>query len=729
MRPHRASITALACATLMALIYLVPVVGDAARHGLGWPIWIHHPEGLCDTTIGKWWLVAPHRPHVDGSSGEFPIYYQSLSDSLVNVAAELGGWPPMTVQAVIYGPALGFAFLLANYASLSAVLRDRRSALWASFLISLGGNASFWSRPDPVAGLLLDQVLHVPFHALPLATAQSLGWVLYLPCLALTHLAYQRFSRGRAVAVGVLLGLLFYAHTLTFVNAAAAQLAYFVLANALERPRRRGYRAWMIGLAGVAVVFGWVTLSRPVASFAAVVALGGAALALTFFYDERKRFYCWTYAPAAVVALPYLLLLARHARAVAAIQAGWSQVQMMAVSLTGFVLFFSAYLCASGVALLRYRDRATLTWVAALVLSTGFLALNHFWHWFNHPYRFAIHMIFPLGILAALGLRHGPRLLAAALGLWLAAVCCWDAYRFVAGPRTFVNFRAAEPERAAFLSTVRAVTAQDEGSGRRILNPAEVAYPRGVVQSAMLMNYSRIPGFVPDYRHVLWPARYDNRMGLFCFLFPGYPNSDHPFGRHACEEALDPDPALVEILEPRLRTGVLPVYEITLAGAPAKPFATAVKEASERYGWPLLAQTDSAALARTVVARLPGVAPVVSSASRGGTLAIRLEVARAGPQVLIVAGRRLAERAPNLVLDGRAVGGCRRDANWAVCMTEAPAGALTFELPAREAGADPEADYLYFIALIESDQVDRYVRLPLFEPALVDERARPSGSS
>jgi hypothetical protein len=37
-------------------------------------------------------------------------------------------------------------------------------------------------------------------------------------------------------------------------------------------------------------------------------------------------------------------------------------------------------------------------------MSTGFLAPNHLWHWFNHPYRFAIHMIFPLGILAALWL-------------------------------------------------------------------------------------------------------------------------------------------------------------------------------------------------------------------------------------------------------------------------------------------------------------------------------------
>jgi hypothetical protein len=402
---------------------------------------------------------------------------------------------------------------------------------------------------------------------------------------------------------------------------------------------------------------------------------------------------------------------------------------MMAVSLAGFLLFFSAYLCAGGVALLRYRDRPTLTWLAAILLSTGFLALNHFWHWFNHPYRFAIHMIFPLGILAALGLRHSSRPVAAALGIWLAAICGWNAYRFAAGPRDFANFVAAEPGRAAFLSTVRRVTAADEGSGRRILNPPEIGYPRGVIQSAMLMNYSRIPGFVPDYRHVLWPSRYDNRMAVFCFLFPGYPNADHPFGRHACDQPLDPDPALVELLDARLRTGILPVYGITLAGAPAKPFATAVKAASARYGWPLLAQADNAALARTTVAVLPGAARVTGAGSRDGTLTIRMEIERAGPQLLILGGRQLAERAPTLLLGGQPLVDCRRDANWAVCTTEAGVGALPLELPSHEAGADPEADYLYFLALVHRDEAARYVRLPSPETASLDERPRPAGRS
>jgi hypothetical protein len=123
----------------------------------------------------------PHHYLVDGSSGEFPIYYQSLSDSILNVVAEPLRVPAMTVQAVLFGPLLGFSFLLLNYLSIAAVVSDRRVALVAALLISLGGNSSFLDRPDHVSGLPLNSILHVPFHVISLATAQSLGWVLSFP--------------------------------------------------------------------------------------------------------------------------------------------------------------------------------------------------------------------------------------------------------------------------------------------------------------------------------------------------------------------------------------------------------------------------------------------------------------------------------------------------------------------------------------------------------------------
>jgi len=700
------------CSALVALLYVSPVLPDVARTGLDWPIWIDHPEGFIHTNYGKWWALSPHRYLVDGSSGEFPIYYPCLSDSLVNVVAAGLGVPAMSVQAVLFGPLLGGAFLLVNYLSIAAVTRDRRVALAASLLISLGGSSVFLDRPEPVSGLSLQAVLHVPFHVISLATAQSLGWVLMLPCVSLTHLAYRDASRARAVAAGALLAALFYSHTLTFVNVGAAQLAYLVLANARERPRDARFRGWLAALGLVALAFAGLVATRPSLSFALVVALGGLALLPTFLVDPRKGFYLWSYGTAGLLALPYVLVLARNQHALALVQDAWNQVQMMAVGLAGFSLFFAAYLVAAAFGWSSLRDEPVQTWILSLLAATAFLAINHLWHWGNHPYRYAIHMLFPLAILAALGLRHAPRPLAALLGLWLAAVCLWDVVGFATGRTASVRFRVAEPERAAFLESVRRVTSLEDARGRRLLAPAELPpYPRGLVQQTMLMNYARIPAFVPDYRHVLWPERYRNRMGLFCFLFPGYPNQDYPFGWRTCDEELEPDPALVTIRDARLRTQILPVYRIGYAAAPAKPFSGHLKQEAPRYGWPIVVETDNASFVRTDVAALPGVAPLVREDGQADAFVIGVTPARGGPHVLVLGGRRLESRLTRLLLDGRALGGVRRGGNWAVAELELAPGPHRLELPSLDAAADSQADYLYFAAVVSREQVSEYLTL------------------
>ena len=712
-RPSAATIAAVALAVLLAFLYVRPVLGDVLRTGLGWPIWVDHPEGLIHTNAGKWWVLPPHHYLVDGSSGRFPIYYANLSDTLLNVVAAASGWPVMTVQAVLYGPALAFGFLLLNYVSLAAVLRDRRAALAASLLLSLGGNATFADWHEPVSGLPLNAVLHVPFSVLTLGTAQSLGWLLFLPCLALTHVAYRRRSAPLAVAAGLSLGLLFHAHTLTFVNAAAAQLAYLVLANALERPRDGRFRAWVAALAATAVGFALLVATRPAISFPAAVAIGALALGATFLIDPAKRFYVFAYGTASLVALPYLALLARQAPQVAAVQAAWAEVQKLSVGLPGFVAFFAAYLLGAAAAYAYSRDRESLVWASALLGATAFLALNQYWRWDNHPYRFTIHLLFPLAILSVLALRDAPRWLAAAIGIWLAAIVLYDGAGLALGRRGAVAavYRVAEPERAAFLGSVREVTRAQAHTGALILAPAEFAYARGLVQATTLMAYSRVPAFVPDYRFVLWRQRYRNRMGLYCFLFPGYPNLDYPFGDRACDEALDPPASLVELRDARLRTAILPAYSIGFAGAPGKPFSVQLKQASARYGWPMLLQTDNSAFVRTDVAPLPGVARLGPAESREGRLAIPFEPDRPGPHLVVLGGRRLEARAPQIGLDGRVLDGCRRARNWAVCEADLSAGEHRLELPALDSGAEPEAEYLYFAAFVHRDDSVRYLSL------------------
>lgn len=737
-RPAAETLAALACAALLALLYASPVLPGVWRTGLDWPIWIDHPEGLIHTNTGKWLMAAPHRVFVDGASGEFPQYYAPLSDTLLNLVAAPLGIPAMTVQAVLYGPLTAAAFLLGSYLSLAPLLRDRRAALAASLLVALGGNALFADRPDPASGLSLDAVLHVPFHVIALGTSQSLGWVLLLPALCVGYRAYRERSRALALGAGLLLAALFYGHTLTFVNVGAVAVASLVAANAAERPRDARFKAYLAALGLVAAAFLGLVLTRPAVSFAEIAGLGTLALAAAFWIDPHKRFYAWCFLPAALLVLPYAALLVRHRAALAEMQRGWNQVQMMTVGLDGALLFFSAYLAAAACAYRFARDRALVAWLTLVLAATASLAVNHLWGWSNHPYRFAIHLLFPLAILGVLGLRHAPRLLAVPLGAWLAAICVANVWGFAAGQARSVRFRVAEPERARFLETVRTETGREAGSGVRILPPVELTYPRGLVQAAMLMNYAQVEAFIPDYRHVLWPERHHNRMGLYCFLFPGYPNQDYPFGWRACEEDLDPDPALVTILDPRLKTEILPLYRIGFAAAPGKPFSNYLKGAP--YGWRSILETENAAFVRTDAAVLPGVARLspgaaapgafaIGSPTPGtlgipaapgtlaigpaapGTLVIGIEPDAPGPHLLVLGGRSLERRAPRVALDGRPLETATRRGNWVVFAIELDAGPHRLELPALDDGPDPQADYLYFAAAVRRELASHYLAL------------------
>jgi hypothetical protein len=318
-------------------------------------------------------------------------------------------------------------------------------------------------------------------------------------------------------------------------------------------------------------------------------------------------------------------------------------------------------------------------------------------------------MLFPLAILAALGLRDAPRSLAAILGAWLGAVCVFDTGSFALGHPTAVRFRVADPERAAFLATIREVTSREEGGGARLLVPVELTYPRGLVQATTLMNYSRIRAFVPDYRHLLWRERYYNRVALFCFLFPGYPSEDYPFGRRACDEALDPEPELVTIRDPRLRTAILPVYRIGYAAALGKPFSSHLERVGPSYEWPVVTRAGNGVFLRTDPPNLPGLARLTRLASSPATFQIGVTPDAPGPHLVVLGGRQLAGRAPRVLLDGRSLESGRRSPNWAVFEVDLSAGAHVLELPSHDDGPDPGSDYLYFAAVVRRDAAERYV--------------------
>ena len=225
----------------------------------------------------------------------------------------------MTVQAVLFGPLLGLRVpALQLPVARGGAARPARGARRRACSSRSAATRRSSTGLDPASGLPLNAVLHVPFHVISLGDLAEprLGAAAAHAEPQLPRLPRLQPDAG-ASARGCCSALLFHSHTLTFVNVAAAQLAYLVLANALERPRDRRFKAWLAGA------------RRCVAArFVALVAIAADALLRRrssrsarsrsprrSCVDPNKRFYLWSYGAAALLALPYVLLLAPTPRA------------------------------------------------------------------------------------------------------------------------------------------------------------------------------------------------------------------------------------------------------------------------------------------------------------------------------------------------------------------------------------------------------------------------------
>ena len=706
--PRGRSLPVLLAGLAIGLLYASPFLGDAIRHGLSWPVRLAG-EGPSLTTYGRWWILPPHRYLADGFSGDFPTFYNYLSDALLNALAVPFDWAPMTVQAVLYGPLLGALFFWLNHAAVRAVTGDRWTAFLASLIVSLGGDSGLPHLLPGVDTEVLDRTLHVPFHTLSLGTAQSLGWLLFLPCLALLHLGRERFTVARAAGFGACTGLLFHAHTLTFLNVAFAQLVYLTVVNAGELVGKKR-RLWAAGIGAIVLAFAArAALGGPLTSGVLVV-FGAAALATDFLFDEHRRLYLWGYGTAVLVSAPYALALVRDLAGASRIE---EQGNPAAVAPLLVLAFFAPLVLAAACAIAYAPEAGVQRWLFSVLGATAFLAVNHLWSWGNHPYRFAIDLLFPLAVLAALGLRHAPRAAALPLALWIFGGLVANVAGFARGPRLYVSAPPVLPTTARFLKDVRDTTAA-AGPSARILNPPEFFYPFGLTQNALLFNYARVPGFIPDYRYLLSRERYFNRLGLFCFLFPGFPAFDHHLDRRACTETLEPPPGFLAMREPRLRAAILPAYGIAFAAASGPPFGPYLAEAQTRYGWPTLAEGDERRrLVRVGPPDLPGLAAFTRATDEGRSVGFR--TAAAGPHVVVLGGRGLDRRAPRVLVDGQELAG-RREGNWAVLRGQILAGDHRLDLPPPGLDRDGERDVLFFAAVVHARWAEEYLGLPTSLP-------------
>ena len=244
---------ALGAALTLALSFAAPALQVAVQTGGIAGIHIGHAETFSLTTYGRWWVWPPHHFMTDGFSGDLATFYNFLSDTLLNLGAAVTGLAPMTFQAFVYGPLLGFLFVWLGYLSLASALRDRWTAALAAAIAAFTVDPWF---ARPLLGQGADDLvlmLHFPFHALGLGNGQSLGWVLFFPATCLLFTARERFTPRRATLHGVCLGLLFLAHTLTFINVACIEITYLTVRRALSTSRDRPWVVWAGGMVVLAV--------------------------------------------------------------------------------------------------------------------------------------------------------------------------------------------------------------------------------------------------------------------------------------------------------------------------------------------------------------------------------------------------------------------------------------------------------------------------------------------
>jgi hypothetical protein len=700
---RRADALALGLALTLAFAYAMPAL-MAVYHGEVRSLRVEHSETLSLTTYGRWWILAPHHFMTDAFSGDLATFYNFLSDALLNAGGTLTGLSPMAFQALVYAPFLGFLMIWGGYQALAGVVADRMTAALAA------GIAAFTVDPS-LSRLVLDHathdhltlLLHVPFHAVALGNGQSLGWTLFLPATALLFRAREDFTPRRGIAHGLLFGLMFLVHTLTFMNVAFVAAAYLTVRRLLERPFGRRHQVWAAGMVVILAVFAWFAWIRPPQTFLVLAALWVLTMAWLFLTDTDPRFYLWSFLPAAVVAFPYALHLARNARYLPGRDGTMGHVPAFHILLF-FVLQWMLVAAAW-----RWAPRTTaLRWATVMLAANLFLAANHLWAWGNHPYRFAINLVFPLGVIAAIGLRHAPRAVAWTLGLGLIAAALPPTVGAARNDRLFARITTGSVGTQPFLDTIRTVTDAEPDRNARLLTPPEFHYPDGVVQSATILNFSSLPGFVADYRYVLWSERHLNRLQLFCFLFPSYPHYDAHTQLRACEHS--GAPVLFDIVDRRIDTAVLPVYGIRYGAAVGFPFSGPLADAAQVNGWPLLAHDGTYRFHRVGAAVLPGVARAERGTYSRSGFTVTVEISDPGLQRIVIGGRVLHDRAPRLVVDGHEVSPGARSNSWLVANVELSAGRHLLELPRECAHWQDESDFVYFLAVVQEQEAGRYFK-------------------
>ena len=611
----------------------------------------------------------------DPYSGEFPTFYNFLSDWLINLIARVTGLPAFSAQAVIYVPFLTAFLFIGTYLSVRAVEVDRGVALLAAVLVVASAETPFVHYLYP----LLERFsgMHAPTgnlippaQAIGVASSQGFGWGWFLPTLAALYCAKRRDEVLLTFFAGALLGICCLAHTLTFLQVATTVSVYVAVDAIVARFREGRTVDAIVRLAAIVVLTVFVAkLSQKTGLSMSNFVIFWAGCFAVSLKDVRSLRFTMIYGiGAVVVASPYLFQIWQLSLQVSRFGESYDSP----IAKTEFVLFYLAYIVCGVVVLLNARRLARtdiLIWLAVMLIVSVGLGYGKIFGFQNHEYRFLTNAIIPFAVLAAFVLTIPqsvsrkvavfglvPLLLVGVVrNLWAVASPLPEPIIRTVG--TFSNYNKAIPLPAgapALLDRIRAETATSPGS--RLLLPPEYEYPQQAYRNGLLLAVSSVPGLIADPRFIVWYDIYADRVAVFCSLFPTYRHFDAHTRSRLCEETpKELATGYLGLINVGASADVLSLYGIELMALLQGPQDSELAARAASLGMKLIHEADGGMLWRTTPKPDPERISFGAATYSAPELSIPVVAPQAGSYVIVLAGRALSTRIRQIRLAGKAI--------------------------------------------------------------------------
>jgi len=608
----------------------------------------------------------------DAYSGEFPTYYNFLSDWLINSVAWATGLPTYSAQALIYVPFLIAFMFLGTYLSVRAVAGNREVALLSAVLALAAAETPFvhylYPLFEPISGLHAPtQTLIPPAQAIGIASSQGFGWGWFLPSLAALYCARRQGGVLLTSFAGALLGVCCLAHTLTFLQVATTASVYVVSDTIVARIREGRAIDALLRIAAMLVL----TVGVALVSQRTGVSMRNFAVYWFFCFiisltDLRSLGFATVYGFAALaVASPYLLQVWQLGLQGSAFQSYDSPLPK-----TEFVLFHLGYiLCALLVFLnaSRLKRSDALIWIAVMLIVSIGMGYGKIFGFQSHEYRFLTNAILPLavvsGFIIIIPLSASRTIAIVALlpllmlgvfrNLWATTATLPDFVDRSVGAFTYLGRAIPLPEGAStLLDRLRTQTAELP-KGSRVLVPPEYEYPQQAYRNGLLLAVSRYPSFIPDPRYIMWRDLYADRVAVFCSLFPAYQHIDTHTSLRLCDET--PKEFAPNLILANSGFDVLSLYKINLLASFRGPQDSYLAERALALGMTPIYDADGGMLWQSLAKPDPDRLFFGAASYADRFLSIPVVAPQAGKYLVVFAGRSIVRRVEHIQIGSAVV--------------------------------------------------------------------------